>query len=50
MFCVLELDNSSHAKPERSKRGRILNNVCEGSGVKLHRMILNYQDKKVEFV
>ncbi|MEA2119790.1 DUF2726 domain-containing protein [Halovibrio sp. HP20-50] len=48
IYCALELDDSSHEKPDRKRRDIILNNVCRDAGVMLNRMSLNYENKKVE--
>lgn len=48
IYCAIELDDSSHERPDRQRRDRILNAVCEDSGVDLKRMFINHNDKKVE--
>lgn len=50
IFCALELDDYSHTRPDRKRRDRILNDVCNDAGVVLKRMRLNHQNKKIEVV
>lgn len=48
IFCVLELDDPSHDRPDRQRRDRILNSACKDGGVTLKRMSLNHENKKIE--
>lgn len=48
--CAIELDDPSHQQKARQKRDRILNQACEAAGVRLERMMLNYDRKLVERV
>ncbi|WP_447043565.1 DUF2726 domain-containing protein [Vreelandella sp. H-I2] len=50
IYCALELDDSSHERPDRQRRDRILNAVCSDGGVELKRMRLNHKSKKVEVI
>ena len=47
-FCALELDDPSHERPERLKRDRIINKVCEVAKLRLERMKINHEEKRVE--
>ncbi|MDI3323932.1 DUF2726 domain-containing protein [Pontibacterium granulatum] len=37
VVCAIELDDSSHQKPDRVKRDEFVNAICKESGLKLHR-------------
>lgn len=37
VVCAIELDDSSHQKPDRVKRDEFVNAICKEAGLKLHR-------------
>lgn len=37
IVCAIELDDSSHQRPDRVKRDEFVNAACKASGLKLHR-------------
>ncbi|MGP9768152.1 DUF2726 domain-containing protein [Halomonas sp. AOP13-D3-9] len=50
IYCVLELDDTSHERPDRQRRDRILNAVCKDSKVRLERLCINHANKKIEVI
>lgn len=50
IFCALELDDSSHKRPDRMKRDRIINRVCKEAGLRLERMVVDHQRQEVRLV
>lgn len=49
-FCALELDDPSHERPDRIKRDRIINRVCEEAGLRLERLVVNHESCSIEVV
>ena len=48
ILCALELDDSSHQRPDRQKRDRILNSAFLNAGVRLERLTLQGGGLKAE--
>ena len=49
VVCAIELDDSSHQRPDRVKRDDFVNAICDKTGLKLHRfkVAMNYDVEQI---